>query len=215
MDIHKISTASFDVDAQYTFTPACPNELPVAGGLDIVEELNAQAELAAYRIGSKDAHCTTAPWVTTDVTKIAQPIPGMIEHPDYDLYWPAHGVPGTPGFELIGGLPNPEHYDYFVWKGVEPRLHPYGACFHDISEHLSTGVIEFLNCKGIITVLVGGLALDYCVCHTALQLKKAGFRVIVNRAACRSVAKESEEKALDQMYKADVIFVNNASGIAP
>ena len=34
------NTAAFDVDAQYTFTPECPNELPVAGGTEIVNGLN-------------------------------------------------------------------------------------------------------------------------------------------------------------------------------
>ena len=36
--------ASFDIDAQNTFTPVCPDELPVAEGDTIAGELNAQAE---------------------------------------------------------------------------------------------------------------------------------------------------------------------------
>ena len=44
--------AAFDIDAQNTFTPVCPDELPVAEGDQIVEELNAQAALASLRIGS-------------------------------------------------------------------------------------------------------------------------------------------------------------------
>lgn len=43
--------AAFDIDAQNTFTPVCPDELPVAEGDQIVEELNAQAALASLRIG--------------------------------------------------------------------------------------------------------------------------------------------------------------------
>ena len=42
--------AAFDIDAQNTFTPVCPDELPVAEGDQIVEELNAQAALASLRI---------------------------------------------------------------------------------------------------------------------------------------------------------------------
>ena len=45
--------AAFDIDAQNTFTPVCPDELPVAEGDQIVEELNAQAALASLRIGSR------------------------------------------------------------------------------------------------------------------------------------------------------------------
>ena len=43
--------AAFDIDPQNTFTPVCPNELPVPGGTEIVDELNRQALLAGYRIG--------------------------------------------------------------------------------------------------------------------------------------------------------------------
>ena len=52
----KAQVASFDVDAQNTFTPLCPDELPVPEGNCIVDELNAQAKWANYRVGSKDAH---------------------------------------------------------------------------------------------------------------------------------------------------------------
>ena len=57
--------AAFDIDAQNTFTPVCPDELPVAEGDQIVEELNAQAALASLRIGSRDAHSPQAVWMYT------------------------------------------------------------------------------------------------------------------------------------------------------
>jgi nicotinamidase/pyrazinamidase len=52
---------------------------------------------------------------------------------------------GTEGFELLDGLPKPQQYDYFVWKGIESDLHPFGACYHDVSELRTTGVIEVLK----------------------------------------------------------------------
>ena len=58
--------ASFDIDAQKTFTPACPDELPVAEGDKIVPELNAQAKLACLRIASRDAHSPYAKWSATE-----------------------------------------------------------------------------------------------------------------------------------------------------
>ena len=48
--------ASFDIDAQNTFTPVCPDELPVAEGDTIAPELNAQAQFAGLRLASRDAH---------------------------------------------------------------------------------------------------------------------------------------------------------------
>mgnify|MGYP006204615293 CR=1 FL=1 len=162
--------ASFDVDAQKGFTPLCPNELPVPEGDAIVPALNQLAARAQLRIGSKDAHSPQAAWVVPEHAQMLQPLPLA----NADLTWVSHCVPGTPGFELLDELPAPLDYDYFVWKGVEPDLHPYGACYHDLAEKRSTGAIEFLRHNGVQRVLVGGLALDYCVKTTALQLRRAG-----------------------------------------
>lgn len=199
--------ASFDVDAQRTFTPLCPDELPVPGGDEIAEELNRQAERAGWRVGSKDAHSPSAVWVTEQPEKIGQPGVGA-EHAEE--HWPVHAVPGTEGFELVPGLPHPADYDFFVWKGVEPDMHPYGACFHDLNERRSTGVIEWLHSKGVTHVLVGGLATDYCVKQTALQLAGAGFEVILNLAACRGIAAETTEQALNDMRDAGVRIAQNS-----
>ncbi|TFF81232.1 nicotinamidase [Aeromonas taiwanensis] len=190
--------ASLDIDAQKGFTPLCPNELPVAGGDDIVAALNAQAALATLRVGSKDAHPANAAWVVSEPAAMLQPL----TLPNADLTWPAHCVPGTLGFELLDGLPAPIDYDFFVWKGVEPDLHPYGACYHDLAERRSTGLVEFLQARGVSTVLVGGLATDYCVKTSVLQLLRAGFRVIVHLDACRGIAPETIAQARAQMIEA-------------
>ena len=199
--------ASFDVDAQNTFTPVCPDELPVAGGTEIVGELNAQARLAAVRVGSKDAHSPRAVWVAD----AAHPPLSAIAGRNVDVRWPVHAVPGTRGFELIEGLPEPSDYDFFVWKGVEPDMHPYGACFHDLAERLSTGVVEYLKQRGIETVIVGGLATDYCVLNTALQLRRAGFGVVVNLAAVRGIAADTVAAGIERMRAAGIAFVASSA----
>jgi len=207
----KKNIASFDVDAEKCFTPLCPKELPVENGHLIVNELNAQAKHAQFRIGSKDAHSPFAVWVTQDPAEIAKPIknPG----PNADLKWTLHGVPGTKGFELLDGLPTPSEYDYFVWKGIEVDFHPYGACYHTMDEKLSTGVIEFLNSKNIHCVLIGGLALDFCVGITALQLSNAGFRVIVNKAATRGITDGGIQKMLVNLKDKGVEIIDSAIDI--
>lgn len=192
--------ASFDVDAQKGFTPLCPNELPVPEGDAIVPALNQLAARAQLRIGSKDAHSPQAAWVVDSHAEMLRPLPLA----NADLTWVSHCVPGTPGFELLDGLPAPLDYDYFVWKGVEPDLHPYGACYHDLAEKRSTGVIEFLRHNGVERVLVGGLALDYCVKTTALQLRRAGFEVTVYLPACRAIAEETAVPACRAMNDAGI-----------
>jgi nicotinamidase/pyrazinamidase len=125
---------------------------------------------------------------------------------DADLTWIAHCVPGTPGFESLDGLPSPTEYDFMVYKGVEPDLHPYGACYHDLSNTRSTGVIEFLRSKHIERVLVGGLAQEYCVATTAFQLKAAGFEVVLYVPACRALNAKAGDKALIDMREAGIVI---------
>ncbi|MGE8177063.1 isochorismatase family protein [Pseudomonas fluorescens] len=200
MNSQPLKTASFDVDAQKSFTPLCPDELPVAGGEQIGSELNFMATLASLRVGSKDAHTAQAPWVVAEHSQMFQST--GLEHAD--ITWVSHCVPGTEGFTLLDELPTPYDYDYFVWKGVEPDLHPYGACYHDLHGKLSTGVIEFLNSQGVKQVIVGGLALDFCVKTTALQLAAAGFKVIIHLPACRAISEEGATQAIQDMQQAGI-----------
>lgn len=202
--------ASFDVDAQNCFTPVCPAELPVPEGDAIVTELNAQAALADLRVGSKDAHSPQALWVADEANPQFSPVEGR----DVDIRWNIHAVPGTKGFELIAGLPHPADYDFFVWKGIEPDMHPYGACFHDLANTKSTGVIEWLRAKGVKDIVVGGLATDYCVKNTVLQLLGAGFGVVVNEAACRGISPDTIESAMREMHDKGARFVQSHRDIA-
>ena len=202
---------SIDVDAQKTFSPLCPQELPVAEGDTIGAELNAQAALADLRVMSKDAHSPSAKWIVDKAVDMLQPT-GL---PNADLTWVPHAIVGTPGFELLDGLPAATGYDYCVWKGVDPEFHPYGACFHDIDEKLSTGLLEWLHSKQAQTVIVGGLATDYCVKTTVLQLLKGGaWQVIVNAAACRGIAPDTTEAAWNEMMAHGAIVLENAAKIS-
>lgn len=175
---------SLDVDAQNTFTPRCPEELPVPGGDEIVEELNKQAEIAQYRAGSKDCHSPASFWRATPQLPQLSEVEG---YQDLDVRWNIHAVQGTAGFELIDGLPHPRDYDFFVYKGQEPDMHPYGVCYQDLDCSKSTGLLEWISYHKVHTVIVGGLAADYCVAETINQLLNFGLKVIVNKEACRGL----------------------------
>jgi len=201
--------AAIDVDVQKTFTPLCPDELPVPYGDEIVAELNAQALWADLRVMTKDAHSPKALWVAPSIEQMLTPV-GL---PDADVSWVAHAVPGTYGFELLDGLPPVTDYDFLVYKGIEPDMHPYGACYHDLADRLSTGLIEWLRQQHVSTVLLGGLAFDYCVKQTALQLKAAGFRVVINKAACRSISEETESSAAIELQAAGVELLDDSQAV--
>jgi nicotinamidase/pyrazinamidase len=203
--------ACFDVDPQNTFTPLCPDELPVGGGETIVDELNAQARLADIRVGSRDAHPSNAIWIAGSPEEVMTPIDGD----NVDIRWPAHAIVGTYGFALLDGLPHPvTGYDFFVSKGLDPDCHPYGACYHDPAGQRSTGVIEYLRAQSVTDVIVGGLALDYCVATTALQLIDAGFVVHLNLAACRGIDQDTIDTALNAMSEAGVNIARDHAELA-
>ena len=201
---------SIDVDAQKTFTPLCPQELPVFGGDEIADELNAQAALADLRVRTKDAHSPAAKWLVDNPNNMLKPT-GL---PNADITWVAHAIVGSKGFDLLDGLPDCTDYDYCVWKGVDPQLHPYGACFHDIEEKLSTGLLEWLHSKDVTTIIVGGLATDYCVNITVLQLLKNGaWQVLVNEAACRGIAADTVAAAWHEMRQQGAVVLADAAAI--
>jgi nicotinamidase/pyrazinamidase len=202
MNTTQKKTASFDVDPQKSFTPLFPNELPVGGGDEIGAALNFMASLASVRVGSKDAHTPNAPWVVKSHDQMLQPT--GLKHAD--LTWVSHCVPGTEGFNFIDELPPVLDYDFMVYKGVDPELHPYGACYHDLGNTQSTGVIEYLKINGVERVIVGGLALDYCVKTTALQLAAAGFEVVLYLPACRAISDAGAAQAIIEMRKAVILI---------
>ena len=202
-------TASLDVDAQNGFTPVCPNELPVLDGDKIVDECNKNAKKAAFRYMSKDAHPSSGVWIATPE------FPQYSKVNDYknvDIRWNEHCTVGTKGFELISGLPHPSKYDFIIYKGVERDMHPYSPVYHDLDKKVSTGLIEKATYDGIENFIIGGLALDFCVKEAALDLKEAGFNVIINLAATKSI-NDNIEPIVEFMKSKGIEFVNNSSEI--
>ena len=117
--------------------------------MKLSRNLTVRPFFAGWRVGSKDAHSPEALWVADESHPQLTPIDG---HQNLDVRWKLHAVPGTLGFELLEGLPPVSDYDFFVWKGIEPDFHPYGACYHDLACRRSTGVMEFLRDRQVDTV---------------------------------------------------------------
>lgn len=201
-------TASHNVDPQNGFTPLCPDELPVPEGDEIVDELNTQNSLVKYKTVSKDMHPDNAIWIAN----LTYPQFSPVEGKDVDIRWNKHCMSGTYGAELLKGLPKMIDYDFFVAKGYEPDLHPYSSCYHDLGKKLSTGLIEWYNSKDITTVIVGGLATNYCVGETVIDLSNAGFQVILNLAACRGIGTpEVIDEYVNMLVKKYNVFVINST----
>lgn len=100
---------------------------------------------------------------------------------------------GTPGCELISELETSQ-LDLIVDKGKDPRVESYSAFGPPFkSPRVSMTTLEKnLREKDIKSVYVVGLALDFCVKHTAIDAAKAGFHTTVLEPATRAVDSSSE-----------------------
>ena len=211
MEYMKKFVASFDVDPQNCFTPYCSNELPVEDGHNIVGELSENHKLANIKVISKEWHHPEALHIASQNNPQYSDVEG--DYPNMDIYWNRHGTAGTFGSELILGLPKESEYGFVSYKGLEKDMHPYGGCYHDFACEKSTGVIEFLKANGVEIVVVGGLALDYCVKETCLQLVLAGFKVFLNLAATRGISDDTVKDAMVVMEANGVILCDNSEDI--
>ncbi len=118
------------------------------------------------------------------------------------VLWPPHCVQGTEGARI---LVDNNLFRAVVQKGRDPRYDSYSGFQDDGGQKTEMDTILRLN--GIETVVVYGIATDYCVKATALDAAKAGYKVIVVKELCRGVAPDTIEKALKEMRSAGVLIV--------
>jgi nicotinamidase/pyrazinamidase len=110
------------------------------------------------------------------------------------VLWPAHCVQGTKGSEV---LVNPAIITKVIRKGMNSKFDSYSGFMDDGGA--KTDLDKVLKDAGIKTLVVYGIATDYCVKATALDGLKEGYKVIVVQDLCRGVADETSKAALEEM----------------
>jgi len=115
--------------------------------------------------------------------------------------WPPHCVQGTKGAEFHPALALPDSA-IIVSTGMSPDSEGYSG--FEANDAQGVGLAERLRELGVARILVGGLAIDYCVKHTVLDGLKNGFQVTLLRQATRGVNLNpgDSEKAIDEMIRA-------------
>ncbi len=193
-------TALVVVDMLYDFidgSMACPNaEAAVAGTLDFIGR--------ADRAMSGGA----AP----DAAEIASSYPILFitdHHPaDHCSFvenggpWPAHCVQGTRGAEIHDSL-KPWVCDELTFlKGCDPGREQYSGFEGRNSSGQS--LAEVLDLLDIHDVYVCGIATEYCVKNTCMDLLNAGFRVRLLTDCITYVNPEDHRTAIEHMRLAGV-----------
>jgi nicotinamidase/pyrazinamidase len=170
------------VDVQNDFCPG--GALAVPDGDAVIEPINRLARAMPFVVATRDWH--------------------PLDHQSFIAYggpWPEHCVAETAGAQIHERIDSGA-IDAVIDKGQAPETEGY-------SGFENTGLERLLRERGIDTVNVAGLALDYCVKATALDAKRAGFEVVVHRGATRAVEAQvgDGERAVQELVDAGVELV--------
>jgi nicotinamidase/pyrazinamidase len=118
------------------------------------------------------------------------------------VLWPPHCVQGTENARI---LVDNKLFLVIVQKGRDKQYDSYSA-FQDDGGH-KTEMESILRKNGIETVVLYGIATDYCVRATVLDAIRAGFQVTVIEELCRGIAPDTSEEALEEMKGAGAIIL--------
>jgi nicotinamidase/pyrazinamidase len=118
--------------------------------------------------------------------------------PDYVDSWPPHCRVGTSGAEFHPEL-DPDRIEATFTKGE------YQAAYSGFEGTAgSIGLAAWLRMHDVDTVELVGIATDHCVRATALDAAREGFTATVLLDLTAGVARETTERALDQLRGAGV-----------
>jgi len=123
------------------------------------------------------------------------------------VMWPDHCVQDSEGAQFVETLEldrAPNGVEVFQ-KGTDPTIDSYSA-FFDNGHRKDTGLGEWLKEMGVSSVVIVGVATDYCVKFTALDAVELGFDVTLLEDGCRGVNLEpgDAERAKDELRAAGV-----------
>lgn len=194
------------IDVQNDFIPG--GQLPVAGGDLIVPLINRLARQFSQVIIAQD-------WHPPGHASFASRHPGkqpfdVIQLPyGEQTLWPEHCVQGTTGAGFHPDLDLP-HAQLIIRKGCNPEIDSYSA-FLEADRRTTTGLSGYLKERGVDTVYMVGLALDFCVMFSALDARAAGFNVCVVLDGCRAIDLDgSLAAAIARMQEAGVSLIQSS-----
>jgi nicotinamidase/pyrazinamidase len=201
MPRYDAGTALLVVDMQNDF--ADPHgSLHVNGAEAIVPVVNAEIgrarESRALVVFSQDWHPGRTPHFATDGGT-----------------WPVHCVGDTWGAELYPSLDCPAGSP-LIRKGTngEDGYSAFTMRDTETGDTLPTPLEPLLHEAGVDTVVVVGLATDYCVRATALDAVRLGHRttVLTDAVAAVNVSPGDGDRALAELRAADVVLETSDGG---
>ena len=201
-------TALIVVDVQNDFCPG--GALAVPGGDEIVEPINRLIERFANVVLTQD-------WHPPKHSSFASSHPGSAPFSAIEMaygmqtLWPDHCVQGSAGAEFHKALAW-EKAQLIIRKGFRKPIDSYSAFFEN-DRRTPTGLAGYLRERGIGTIVLAGLATDFCVAYSALDAAKLGLRVGAVMDASRAIDLNGSLAAAEKDMRAAGVTLTQMSAV--
>ncbi len=200
------------IDMQNDFIlPGAP--LAVAGAIEIIPGINTLAARFEHVILTQD-------WHPAGHISFASSHPGR--HPFTDTIeapygtqtlWPDHCLQGSPGAEIHPDLDIP-HAELILRKGFREHVDSYSAFFEN-DRVTPTGLAAYLRERGLTRLFFAGLALDFCMGHSATAAARLGFQTHVLTDLTRAVNLPGTVAATEQAFTEQGVRRITSEELAP
>ena len=196
------SEALIVVDLQNDFCPR--GALAVQDGDAIVPLVNAMIRDADHVVLTQDWHpAGHSSFASSHPDKAPYDTVQMPYGPQ--TLWPDHCIQGTDGAAFHPDL-DWTKAELVIRKGFHASVDSYSAFFEN--DHTTpTGLAGYLRERGFSSLILCGLATDFCVAFSAIDAVKHGFAVRVQMDACRGIdLGGSMAFMMDEMRGAGVVL---------
>ncbi len=199
-------TAVIVVDVQADFTTAHKGSLAVEGSDEayLKDVVKATGELKAAGLPIY----ATQDWHPADHMSFANNNKGSkpyqlitLKDGRKQVMWPDHCVQNTDGAKI---LLDEAVFTKIVQKGTDSNFDSYSGFKDDGGAE--TAMNKTLKEAGIETLVVYGIATDYCVKATVMDGLAAGYKIVVVQDLCRGVAPDTSKAAWAEMEKAGAVL---------
>lgn len=186
------------VDMQGDFTKWKQGNLAVPGSdegyVRRVEAATRQfKELGALIFATQDWHASDhVSFASSHQGK--RPLETIMIDGEAQVLWPSHCVQGTENARVL--IDN-NLFLAIVKSGQKPDVESYS--FYQDRKGTKTEMDAMLRINGVKNIVIYGIATEYCVRATALDLVAANYKTIVVKSLCLGVSSGAAAAAFDEM----------------
>ena len=209
MDGKASDVALIVIDVQNDFCPG--GALAVPRGDEVIAPINRLIEKFVNVVLTQDWHPRGHSSFASSHADHA-PFSSKEMHYGMQTLWPDHCVQGTPGADFHEDLAWTKA-QLILRKGFRSPIDSYSA-FYENDRRTPTGLAGYLKERDIRSVVLAGLATDYCVAHSAIDAKRLGLSVHVVMDATRAIDLNGSLAAAEKEMRAAGAVLTDMAAVA-